>query len=97
MSETPDYKRVELVWPGKKTEVERPDFIVRTPTAHYIVETKGWEDLEVPRKDMRARRWCEDATSLSGQSWQYVKVTDSLFRSRNWASFTELTETAAIR
>jgi type III restriction enzyme len=36
----------------------RPDFVVRTPEGSYIVETKGWEDLEVARKDMRASQWC---------------------------------------
>ncbi|MDQ3768455.1 MAG: hypothetical protein M3370_03115 [Actinomycetota bacterium] len=32
-----------------------------------IVETKGQEDLDVALKDRRARRWCQDATRLSGR------------------------------
>jgi type III restriction enzyme len=68
----------------------RPDFIVRAPGTNYLVETKGWEDLEVPRKDMRATQWCSDATELSGQDWRYVKVKESVFRSRQWRSVEEI-------
>jgi type III restriction enzyme len=68
----------------------RPDFIIRTPDCNYIVETKGWEDLEVARKDMRATQWCQNATGLSGQAWQYLKVREALFRGRQWRSLSEL-------
>jgi type III restriction enzyme len=68
----------------------RPDFIVRTPDCNYIVETKGWEDLEVARKDRRATQWCKDATGLSGQAWQYLKVREGLFNSQLWRSLSEL-------
>jgi type III restriction enzyme len=44
-----------------------------------IVETKGQEDLDVALKDRRARRWCEDATRLSGREWGYEKVPQKLF------------------
>ncbi len=45
-----------------------PDFVVRlTDDSCLIVETKGQEDLDVALKDRRARRWCEDATRLSGR------------------------------
>lgn len=49
----------------------RPDFIIRAPDAHYIVETRAWEDLEVTRTDLRATQRCRDATELSGQTWPY--------------------------
>jgi type III restriction enzyme len=75
----------------------RPDFLIRTAAANYIVETKGWEDLEVARKDLRAVKWCHDATALSGTEWRYLKVTDALFRSTNWASFQQLGATVAVR
>jgi type III restriction enzyme len=68
----------------------RPDFIIRTPDCNYIVETKGWEDLEVARKDMRATQWCKDASDLSGRAWQYLKVREALFRGRQWRSLSEL-------
>jgi type III restriction enzyme len=44
-----------------------------------IVETKDQEDLDVALKDRRARRWCEDATRLSGREWGYEKVPQKLF------------------
>ena len=68
----------------------RPDFIIRTPNCSYIVETKGWEDLEVARKDLRATQWCRDATALAGQAWGYLKVTEAIFRRRQWRSLGEL-------
>ena len=68
----------------------RPDYIVRTPQAMYVVETKGLEDLEVPRKDQRVAQWCRDATSLTGQNWRYVKVKGDLFASQQWDSLASL-------
>lgn len=42
----------------------RPDFVVRdTSGVIWIIETKGREDLEDPRKWQRLKLWCEDATS----------------------------------
>ena len=38
-----------------------PDFIVKTDAKSlYIVETKGLEDLDVPLKMARLKKWCED-------------------------------------
>lgn len=60
----------------------RPDFVVRVGDGvTYLVETKGQEDLEVERKDIRARKWCADATALTGTSWRYAKVPEGIFRS----------------
>jgi type III restriction enzyme len=59
------------------------------------VETKGLEDLEVARKDARARLWCADATELTAsterpQRWAYVKVLEETFRSHHGKRFTDL-------
>lgn len=41
----------------------RPDFIARDTTGTiWIIETKGREDLEDPRKWDRLKLWCEDAS-----------------------------------
>ena len=40
---------------------------------------QGLEDLEVALKDRRARRWCRDASDLSGRDWQYEKVRQKVF------------------
>ncbi len=52
-----------------------PDFVVvNTEGAHYLVETKGREDVDVANKDRAARLWCENATRLTGTEWEYIKV-----------------------
>jgi len=57
-----------------------PDFVMRlTDDTCLIVETKGQEDLDVALKDLRASRWCRDATRLAGREWAYEKVPQKLF------------------
>lgn len=57
-----------------------PDFVVRlADDSCLVIETKGMEDLDVAYKDKRARRWCKDASQLSGRDWQYVKVRQKVF------------------
>ena len=81
---------IPYVSAGGGVRYYRPDFLIRTPQAMYVVETKGLETLEVPRKDQRIARWCQDATSLTGQEWRYVKVSESLFDSGPWDSLAAL-------
>ena len=57
-----------------------PDFVVRlTNGEHWLVETKGQETVEVARKEDAARHWCENATILTGKTWQYLKVPQKNF------------------
>lgn len=57
-----------------------PDFVVRLVDGGcLLVETKGQEDLDVALKDRRARRWCRDATQLTGVDWAYEKVRQRVF------------------
>lgn len=53
-----------------------PDFLVRaTDGAVCIVETKGREELDLPRKMARLRQWCADvnrAQSAVGYDFAYV-------------------------
>jgi len=57
-----------------------PDFVVRQPDGtHWLVETKGREDVDVARKDEAARAWCERATALTGVAWRYQKVMQTTF------------------
>jgi type III restriction enzyme len=57
-----------------------PDFVVRlTDDTCLVIETKGLEDVEVAVKDRRARRWCRDASRLSGREWGYAKVSQAAF------------------
>lgn len=57
-----------------------PDFAVRlADDSCLLVETKGLRDPDVPFKDKRARRWCRDATRLTGRQWTYVRVDQDAF------------------
>jgi len=40
----------------------------------WLIETKGWEQADVPLKDARASEWCQDASKLTGITWRYLKV-----------------------
>jgi len=52
-----------------------PDFVaVTSDGAHYLIETKGREDVDVANKDRAASLWCENATRLTGTEWKYIKV-----------------------
>jgi type III restriction enzyme len=35
---------------------------------------KAREDVDVAHKDRAAILWCENATRLTGTSWEYIKV-----------------------
>jgi len=68
-----------------------PDWVVVTTNGtHFLVETKGLEDVNVPRKDERAKIWCEDATRLTGVQWRYLKVLQSEFSKLQPTRFEDL-------
>ncbi|MEW5989384.1 MAG: hypothetical protein AB1791_22380, partial [Chloroflexota bacterium] len=52
-----------------------PDFVAVTADGvHHLIETKGREDIDVRHKDRAAVLWCENATRLTGTTWEYRKV-----------------------
>ena len=62
-----------------------PDFVVVQKTeggktVNWIIETKGYEDENVPFKDDEANNWCKNATKFTGEEWKYLKVPDRVFR-----------------
>lgn len=68
-----------------------PDFVaVLSDGTHWLIETKGREDLDVAHKDRAARIWCENATLLVGTRWHYVKVPQADFSNLQAADFAEL-------
>ena len=53
-----------------------PDFVIHLNNGdRFIVETKGAENLDDPRKIERLKTWCEDASRSTGKSYSclYVK------------------------
>ncbi len=72
-----------------------PDFIVKD--AHgtvWIIETKGREELDLPRKMARLAQWCDDASAASqlegGPVYRFVYVDQQGFERHPPASLTEL-------
>ena len=68
-----------------------PDFVaVIADGLHYLVETKGLEDVNVVNKDRAAHLWCENGSSLTGDSWAYLKVGQADFKALQPSTFTDL-------
>jgi type III restriction enzyme len=68
-----------------------PDFVaVLSDSTHFLVETKGREDLDVAHKDRAAQIWCENATLLTGTAWRYLKVAQNEFKKLQPADFEDL-------
>lgn len=71
-----------------------PDFFVKmTDGRHYIIETKGPEDLDVPHKLHRLKQWCIDVNQAqSDQVWDFVYVDHEGFQEYRPDNFGELAE-----
>lgn len=68
-----------------------PDFVLRLGSGtHWLVETKGREDIEVKRKDEAAENWCVNATELAKVQWSYLKVPQKEFEGLHPSTFNEL-------
>ena len=69
-----------------------PDFFVKSEGGNlWIIETKGREELDLPRKLARLRQWCEDATAESkGPRYRFVYVDQAGFERHPPTSFAAL-------
>ena len=68
-----------------------PDFVALTIDGnHYLIETKGLEDVNVVYKDRAARMWCDNATALTGKPWFYAKVRQEEYNSLQPTLFADL-------
>lgn len=68
-----------------------PDFVaVGADGTHWLIETKGREDLDVAHKDRAAGIWCENASLLTDNAWRYIKVPQMEFNKLQASGFTEL-------
>jgi type III restriction enzyme len=69
-----------------------PDFVaVVEDGTHFLIETKGLEDVNVAHKDNAAHLWCDNATRLTGKPWFYMKVKQDEYESSQPALFSDLT------
>ncbi len=69
-----------------------PDFIVkRSNKEHYIIETKGKEDLDVPLKMERLKQWCIDINKAQlSVKYDFVFVDEEGFNKYPPKNFKEL-------
>jgi type III restriction enzyme len=68
-----------------------PDFVVLTSDGtHYIVETKGLEDVNVANKGRAAELWCENTSNLTGKPWAYLLVRQEDYERLQPTQFAEL-------
>ena len=72
-----------------------PDFIVKDARGDvWVIETKGREELDLPRKMARLAQWCDDATAASraegGPAYRFVYVDQEGFERHALATLTEL-------
>jgi len=59
-----------------------PDFVIHLENGErFVVETKGAENLDDPRKIERLKNWCEDATRSTGKIYRHLYV-----RQEDWDS-----------
>jgi type III restriction enzyme len=68
-----------------------PDFVaVDNKQTHWILETKGAEDVEVSYKDSAAAQWCANASQLTSTKWEYLKVGQKAFETLQPTKFAHL-------
>jgi len=68
-----------------------PDFVaIDTNGIHWLLETKGREDLDVQFKNQRAEKWCEDVTQLTGIEWRFQMIPQKPFEKMNSQNFSDL-------
>jgi len=76
-----------------------PDFVAKVQRVEsmtmWLIETKGWEDAEVERKDAHAEWWCAQVSKQTGTSWKYAKVPYHIFHAVHPNSFAQLLQVLA--
>jgi type III restriction enzyme len=89
----PQCLRIDYLASGSRLSFYTPDFFVRTKEGRcYLVETKGREDRDVPRKARAALAWCE-AASTKSRPWEYVYVPQGVFERLTGHTIAELART----
>jgi type III restriction enzyme len=74
-----------------------PDFVAvqkaQDGEVNWIIETKGREYEDVQHKDKSIEEWCQKISTQTGQTWRYLKVSQTIFDSQEeWYSYQELLE-----
>jgi len=91
----PQCLRIDYLAAGGQLAFYPPDFFARTIPGHcFLVETKGREDRDVPRKARAAVEWCKSASSKTCK-WNYLYVPQGVFETFTGQTIDELARTCA--
>lgn len=91
----PQCLRIDYLSQGSRLAFYTPDFLVRLDSgAHYLVETKGQVDRDVPTKAVAAVEWCRAASTKQAR-WEYLYVPETVFLRFQGASLAELARACA--
>jgi type III restriction enzyme len=86
---------MEYADPNTNLRSYYPGFVaIEQGRTRWLLKTKGQETPEVQRKDEAARRWCDDATALTGVRWRYLKVPQKPFEQLQAATLADLVVTS---
>jgi type III restriction enzyme len=89
----PQCLRVDYLAAGSRLSFYTPDFFVRSKKGYcYLIEVKGREDKDVPRKAKAAIAWCESASKPGGR-WEYIYVPQGVFEGLTGDTVAELART----
>ncbi|MBI4559450.1 MAG: DEAD/DEAH box helicase family protein [Candidatus Hydrogenedentes bacterium] len=90
----PQALRIDYLADGRRLAFYTPDFFVQTATGHFLLETKGMVDKDVPTKARAAVEWCKSA-STNRAKWEYVFLPESVFQRFRGTTFVELSRMCA--
>lgn len=86
----PQALRIDYLTADQRLAYYTPDFFVRMADGSYaLVETKGRQDSDVPRKAAAAVEWCKTA-SKRGSKWQYVFTPQNVMQGLTGNRFGDL-------
>ena len=87
--------RVDYVSQSGALRFYYPDFIAVQMTKdkqeiHWIIETKGRQFEDLPRKEASIKEWCKKISQQTEQAWCYLRVDQAEFQRGNFNTFEQL-------
>jgi type III restriction enzyme len=91
----PQAVRIDYLTADHRLAFYTPDFFARDAEgAYYLIETKGRQDQDVPRKAGAAVEWCK-TSSKSGARWRYVFIPQTVMEGLTSSNFADLVRACA--
>jgi type III restriction enzyme len=91
----PQAIRIDYLTADHRLAFYTPDFFLRTDEGVlYLIETKGRQDRDVPRKAMAAIEWCKSA-SRPKLKWEYVFIPQNVMEGLTSNKFADLVRSCA--